>query len=115
MNPSRREAYRSLEQSLAQSAPSDSIATRLDTFVELAWRHLETTGVSWLGFYTIDPHDPEAMLLGPRRDRPACSPIGLHGVCGQALLRGVTRIVGDVSELGADYIACADGDALRER
>ena len=45
-----------------------------DTF----WEHLSPTGISWIGFYTIEPGADE-MLLGPRRDKPACSPIGLHG------------------------------------
>ena len=50
------------------------------------------------------------MLLGPRRDKPACSPIGLHGVCGQAALSGCSLIVPDVRELGDHYIACDPRD-----
>ena len=50
------------------------------------------------------------MILGPRRDKPACSPIGLHGVCGKALLSKETLIVRDVKELGDDYIACDPRD-----
>jgi putative methionine-R-sulfoxide reductase with GAF domain len=50
------------------------------------------------------------MTLGPRRDKPACSPIGLHGACGAAALSGKTVVVRDVSELGANYIACDPRD-----
>ena len=37
--------------------------------------------VSWVGFYFLGEGE---MTLGPRRDKPACSPIGLHGACGRA-------------------------------
>ena len=110
MIPGREDAYRRLQHGLENAARPAGLVRRQEHFVEHAWRHLESTGVSWLGFYSIDPDDPEAMVLGPRRDRPACSPIGLHGVCGQALVGGVTRIVGDVEELGADYVACDPRD-----
>ena len=103
-------AYRGLRAALEDTACPPSIAPRLEAFVEHAWGHLESTGVSWLGFYRLDPHDAEALVLGPRRDRPACSPIGLHGVCGQALREGRTRIVADVLELGNDYVACDPRD-----
>jgi putative methionine-R-sulfoxide reductase with GAF domain len=50
------------------------------------------------------------MTLGPRRDKPACSPIGLHGVCGTAALSARTVVVRDVRELGSAYIACDPRD-----
>ena len=50
------------------------------------------------------------MILGPSRNKPACSPIGLHGACGQALLSRATLIVRDVKELGDNYIACDPRD-----
>lgn len=80
--------------------------------VDHLWRQLHTQGVSWLGFYLDHPGEPgdRRLTLGPCRDKPACSPIGLHGVCGQALLSNQTRIVRDVKELGANYIACDPRD-----
>lgn len=76
------------------------------------WEGLKAHGVSWVGFYVERAEaPPEARLeLGPCRNKPACSPIGLHGVCGQALLAGRARIVRDVAELGPDYIACDPAD-----
>lgn len=73
---------------------------------------------SWLGFYlfqadamaAVDAARPAGMVLGPRRDKPACSPIGLHGACGQSYERGVTLVVRDVADLGAGYIACDPRD-----
>jgi L-methionine (R)-S-oxide reductase len=88
--------------------PEDADA-RLDLFCELAFATLAPTGVSWLGFYRVTD-DGDAMTLVTCRDRPACSPIGLHGVCGQSLRSGRTRIVGDVLELGEAYVACDPRD-----
>ncbi|MAC20901.1 MAG: hypothetical protein CMJ23_14705 [Phycisphaerae bacterium] len=104
MSRDRRSAYEALGAELAETR-CDSDADPLEHFVDVAWRHLAPTGVSWLGFYRWDP-DPGTLVLSARRDRPACSPIGLHGVCGQALRLGRTRIVDDVLELGSDYVAC---------
>jgi putative methionine-R-sulfoxide reductase with GAF domain len=81
-------------------------------FVDCAWDALAPTGVSWIGFYLDVPGAPEGerMVLGPRRDTPACSPIGLHGACGQCLLSGAPLVVRDVRDLGAGYIACDPRD-----
>ena len=82
---------------------------RLDRFCEIAFTHLAPTGVSWLGFYRMAA-EGDAMTLVACRDRPACSPIGLHGVCGQSARSGRTRIVADVNDLGPDYVACDPRD-----
>jgi len=52
----------------------------------------------------------EGMVLGPRRDKPACSPIGMHGACGQAYLSRTTLVVRDVKDLGENYVACDPRD-----
>ena len=85
---------------------------RMEAFVELAFPVLARTGVSWLGFYLDLPDQPEEtrLVLGSHRDRPACSPIGTHGVCGQALLRNEARVVEDVRTLGTAYVACDPKD-----
>lgn len=77
------------------------------------WEGLHDKGVSWVGFYLFHPGEPEdrAMTLGPSRDTPACSPIGLHGVCGQAFTGARTMIVRDVRDLGDAYVACDPRDA----
>lgn len=81
---------------------------RMQSFVDLGWEALHPTGVSWLGFYLR--HDRDELILGPRRDKPACSPIGLHGACGQAFTSHKPLVVRDVAELGANYIACDPRD-----
>ncbi len=75
---------------------------------DVLWEALSATGVSWVGFYIDHPDEPgdRRLVLGPHRDRPACSPIGLHGVCGQALVQRRCRIVDDVTALGDAYVAC---------
>ena len=81
----------------------------MNAVVDLLWDHLHDHGVSWVGFYLFDAEHNE-MILGPRRDKPACSPIGMHGACGQAFRNGRPFIVRDVKELGEGYIACDPKD-----
>ncbi len=73
---------------------------------------------SWVGFY-YGPGSgapggmvagTDEMILGYRRDKPACSPIGLHGMCGRSFLRRESIIVDDVATLGDDYVACDPRD-----
>lgn len=85
-------------------------ATRMAGFVDVAWDALAAEDVSWLGFYLPDPDDDQQMLLGPRRDKPACSPIGMHGACGQSFLQHATLVVRDIAALGEGYIACDPRD-----
>ena len=84
---------------------------RMQLVADLLWEAFGTGGarVSWVGFYLPD-ETGERLVLGPRRDKPACSPIGLHGVCGNAFATCRAVIVGDVRELGDAYIACDPGD-----
>lgn len=91
---------------------------RLRALVDALWGALSLTGVSWVGFYhgpgeQLDDGrvaGPEEMLLGARRDKPACSPIGLHGVCGRGWRERASVVVRDVAVLGADYVACDPRD-----
>ena len=79
-------------------------------YVNVAWEALSSTDVSWLGFYMIDPENNQQMVLGPRRDKPACSPIALHGACGQSFSQRVSLVVSDIAALGEGYIACDPRD-----
>lgn len=80
--------------------------------VDALWDAFHDAGVSWAGFYIAEEDRPasERLILGPRRDKPACSPIGLHGVCGAGYASGATQIVRDVKELGENYVACDPRD-----
>lgn len=95
---------------LGQAAAAAGGSLPLREFVDHLWRELSASGVSWLGVYLADPAAPQQLLLGACRDRPACSPIGLHGVCGQAFRSLQTVVVEDVETLGAAYIACDPSD-----
>lgn len=104
------------------SAAADQRASRMQIVVDEIWDALAPTGVSWVGFYSGDDAARAAaagenrgqpagqLILGPRRDKPACSPIGLHGACGRCFLSGRPLIVRDVRDLGANYIACDPRD-----
>ncbi len=85
---------------------------RMRAVVDVLWDCFGNRGYSWVGFYLDQPNEPDEkrLVLGSCRDKPACSPIGLHGVCGQALLSKKPRIVRDVTELGENYIACDPRD-----
>ena len=89
--------------------PQADRTTAMRHVVDNLWEALHGSGVSWVGFYTKDTA-ADQMWLGPRRDKPACSPIGLHGVCGQAYRSGQPVVVRDVSELGENYVACDPRD-----
>jgi putative methionine-R-sulfoxide reductase with GAF domain len=79
-------------------------------------------GYSWVGFYFapgqsfMDVHGqllkPSAheMLLDRRQPKPACSPIGLGGMCGRSYREAVPIVVGDVLTLEGGYIACDPRD-----
>ena len=69
------------------------------------WRVLEGQHVAWLGFYFINGAG-DAMTLVCCRPRPACSPIGLHGVCGRAWREKRAQVVEDVHALGENHIVC---------
>ena len=92
--------------------PTGSIEPRLRRVVDVLWDAMSDQGVSWVGFYFDQPDEPDdrRLVLGPHRDRPACSPIGLHGACGQCLNRCEPVIVQDVAALGEAYIACDPRD-----
>lgn len=82
---------------------------RMREVADTLWRFFRHHGVSWVGFYTIS-QDKESMVLGPSRDTPACSPIGLHGACGKTWRTKRPMIIGDVVNLGPEYIACDPRD-----
>ena len=108
-----RHRYEAAAREAAQGiAATDDIIRRMRVAVDAIWTHLSPTGVSWVGFYVpqTDPTEADSLILGPSRDRPACSPIGLHGVCGQSFRGRCVRIVHDVQALGDDYVACDPRD-----
>lgn len=66
-------------------------------------------GVSWVGFYLVDPDTPGELVIGPYQGPLGCLRIRFgRGVCGAAAAQRQTQIVPDV-EAFADHIAC---DAL---
>jgi len=62
--------------------------------------HAEMTRYNWVGFYLIDKHDPNLLVLGPFAG--SFTPIERisldRGLCGAAAATGRTVIVNDVSK-----------------
>lgn len=130
--------YASLRaRALAISVEHQSGDARLQPLCDAFWEALAPRGVSWIGFYLaelpdgtiagtigaegaidrsrssmeapLEPGEPH-MILVARRDKPACSPIGMHGVCGQSFREESVRLVDDVALLGNAYVACDPRD-----
>ncbi len=87
----------------------DALARRMQVVVDRLWHHLHEKRVSWVGFY-LKVSGRDEMVLGPHRDKPACSPIGMHGACGQAFLSRKPLVIPNVKDLGESYIACDPRD-----
>lgn len=77
--------------------------------IDRLWRAFGGRPISWIGFYEMTPGTEEMVLLA-REPRPACSPIGLHGMCGRSMLAQRAMVVRDVKTLGDGYIACFPED-----
>ena len=92
------------------SMSREQVLQRVSDLLWDAFRGDFRGSVSWIGFYTFDSRRPDEMLLAARRNKPACSPIGLHGACGQCLLSCRPLVVRDVKNLGAGYVACDPRD-----
>lgn len=104
--------YAAIVRALPADIRKQSRQQRMQAVVDVVWNALHDRGVSWVGFYIDHPDKPDdqRLILGPRRDKPACSPLGMHGVCGQTLTARKTMIVRDVTGLGANYVACDPRD-----
>ncbi len=94
---------------LALNSVAGDRTQRMRSVADTLWHFLKDAGVSWVGFYT-KVEGADEMVLGPSRDKPACSPIGLHGACGQAYLKRRPLLVHDVTNLGMNYVACDPRD-----
>lgn len=82
--------------------------------IDVLWRAFGSHGyehipISWIGFYD-KVEDADEMVLVCREPKPACSPIGLHGMCGRSFLDSRPILIHDVATLGANYIACDPKD-----
>ena len=115
MNRSRARDYAPLI-AAARAARGPTRDAAMQGVVDLLWGafgdpgpHAPGRGYSWVGFYLHGP-GPDEMTLAVRRNKPACSPIGLHGMCGRCWRERRPIIVADVATLGADYIACDPKD-----
>lgn len=82
-----------------------SAEQKMEAVTDVLWQGMKDKGLAWVGFYKITD-DKKEMLLVCRQPKPACSPIGLHGVCGRAWRERKAQVVSDVHALGGDHIVC---------
>ena len=95
--------YRELAQQLGGllSDERDAIANAANTAALL---FASLRDLNWAGFYFL--RSPEELVLGPFQGKPACARIAVgRGVCGTAVERRQSMLVGDVVAF-ADHIAC---------
>nr|WP_314437439.1 GAF domain-containing protein [uncultured Brevundimonas sp.] len=60
----------------------------------------------WTGFYVVDPHKTDELVVGPYQGTLGCLRIAFgRGVCGAAAATGATQIVEDVHAFPG-HIAC---------
>ena len=60
----------------------------------------------WTGFYEVDPHKKDELVVGPYQGTLGCLRIAFsRGVCGAAARTGKTQLVDDVHAV-KDHIAC---------
>ncbi|MHB8283356.1 MAG: GAF domain-containing protein [Caulobacteraceae bacterium] len=60
----------------------------------------------WTGFYVVDPHKPQELVVGPYQGTLGCLRIAFgRGVCGAAAATRTTQIVEDVHAFPG-HIAC---------
>lgn len=85
--------------------PSGGRGAAMRRAVDLLWGGVGSAGISWIGFYVKTPGADE-MTLVCREPKPACSPIGLQGMCGRCWRDRRPFVVPDIATLGANYIAC---------
>lgn len=104
--------YGPIAAAMRKLAPETDREGRMQAVVDALWGAFglipdrEPSGrISWVGFYGPVP-GKEELVLGPRRDKPACSPIGMHGACGRSYLGRKALVITDVTRLGEAYIAC---------
>lgn len=93
----------------ASAMPPRARAEKMSHAVTLLWGAFGGKPLSWIGFYEKVAGADE-MVLVCREPKPACSPIGLFGMCGRGWRERRSVIVADVRTLGAEYIACDPRD-----
>lgn len=94
---------------ISRIIPEGDRTLRMQRVVDALWDELAEKGASWVGFYLKNP-DADEMVLGPARNKPACSPIAMFGACGQSFRSRRPLVVRDVANLRAGYIACDPRD-----
>lgn len=94
--------------------PFDDREALMRLAIDLLWQAFglhsrPTHALSWIGFYD-KVQDADEMVLVCREPKPACSPIGLHGMCGEGWKQRRCIIIPNVRTLGENYIACDPKD-----
>ena len=106
------EYYRQLAKQLEALLSEDTYwVTNLSQMSAFVYQMLPD--LNWVGFYLVNPKNPEALILGPYQGKVACVhiPFG-RGVCGTTASTQEIQLVEDVHAFDG-HIAC-DGDTNSE-
>jgi L-methionine (R)-S-oxide reductase len=107
MEPATTESLTAILDSIRQLAStSSSLNSLLEGVVRIISRGLPY--YDWVGFYMLDPNDPDTLVLGPFVGEPTPHvriPVN-QGICGAAVAARSTIVVADVN---ADprYLSCS--------
>ncbi|MFZ4573433.1 MAG: GAF domain-containing protein [Phycisphaerales bacterium] len=81
----------------------------MERAIAMLWDEFKGQSLSWIGFYQ-KVESADEMVLVCREPKPACSPIGLHGMCGRGWAERRSIVIQNVRTLGENYIACDPKD-----
>jgi len=102
----RAERYRLLAEQVAAVVAGEPSHTARYATAACMLSHAFRPRFFWTGFYVVDPHQPDQLVVGPYQGTLGCLriPIG-RGVCGTAAARRQTVLVPDVHAFPG-HIAC---------
>lgn len=102
----RAERYRQLAQQLAAVVDGEPSAVARYATAACMVAQAFRPRFYWTGFYLVDPHTPDMLVVGPYQGTLGCLRIPFaRGVCGTAARTRSTVVVPDVHAF-ADHIAC---------
>lgn len=100
------QAYERLKTEIASVVTGETSETARFATAACLLAHAFAPRFFWTGFYQVDPHKPDELVVGPYQGTLGCLRILFgRGVCGAAAKTGKTQLVPDVHAFEG-HIAC---------